>query len=144
MRAQQLAAFPPVPGRPAPLRAPRPGSSLGLFSEPPPRLRHRRFGHSPRFQHSPSSPPRRAGHAGLSPQAAGRTRGASVGSSAKTTPRPPPRPRPLFSTSGTSYRRCSAELRPAPGVDRTVPLRRLLGVGGLQEETGWRELEWGG
>nr|XP_035941748.1 translation initiation factor IF-2-like [Halichoerus grypus] len=74
----------------------------------------------------------RAGRTGRSPETVGGPGGASVGSWEEGTPRPPlqARPRLLFSLLGTSYRRFSDELRPAPGVDRTVPLWWLLGVPG--------------
>lgn len=68
----------------------------------------------------------RAGPAGRGQRAVGGTRGASVGCWEEGTPHPPPsqgRPRLLFSPPGTSYRCFSDELRPASGLDRTVPLR---------------------
>lgn len=57
----------------------------------------------------------------------------SVGGWEGDAPSPPPGARPLCSTPGTSYRRFSAELRPAPGVDRTVPLQRLARGSGRRQ-----------
>ncbi|XP_034843138.1 uncharacterized protein LOC117998489 [Mirounga leonina] len=124
-RAAQLADFPPAPRPrllPQPLWEPRtfgPATAATLRGPNPTRAACRRAAI-------------RAGRAGRSPDAVGGPGGAPVGSWEEGTPRPPlqARPRLLFSLLGTSYRGFSDELRPAPGVDLTVPLWWLLGVPG--------------
>lgn len=132
---------------PAPLRAPAPATASDSLRAP--HVRHRHSGDSARSQPSPSSlPPRCRTGRPCRPQTGG-PGGASVGSWEEGTPRPPPQARPplLFSLLGTSYRCFSEDLRPAPGVDRTVPLWWLLGVPGrdrLEKAQGGRVRKSGG
>lgn len=109
---------------PAPRHPPRPALQPRLLSQllsGAPHVRPRHSGHSARSQPNPSSlPPRR--HTGwpCRPQPAGcwETWG-RIRWQLGETPRPPSQARPplLFSLLGTSYRRFSEELRPAPGLD---------------------------
>lgn len=133
MRAGRLVGFPPVPRHPAPLRAPRPGpgpSQSPAHSAPPLRP-------LPALPAHPEQPAAALLLGPPPPTAARRLLGGlgvrSVGGWEGDAPSPPPGARPLCSTPGTSYRRFSAELRPAPGVDRTVPLQRLARGSGRRQ-----------
>ncbi|XP_032973525.1 skin secretory protein xP2-like [Rhinolophus ferrumequinum] len=124
-------------------RGPAAGSAARLRPRPRPRplSEPRAFGSAASATLRAPSPARaarrgaarRAGPAGQSPQAGGGQGVRRLAVGRKVHPRPPPRTRPLFSTPGTSYRCFSAELRSAPGVDRTVPPSRLLGGSGIRQ-----------
>lgn len=136
MRAQPLAdslSRPPL--RPLfGLRAPCPALATASASLGAPHSRPRRSGRCPRSQPAPSSAALpEGGFCRPQPQAVAGTGDAAVGSwEERTSPCPTP-PVPGAATAAFfltgSYWRFSAELR-SPGVDRTVPLRRLLRGGG--------------